>query len=443
VIAKTNGLNLEPPLRVLDAVLHEAALWEKAQHLAPDDFFDPAHRAVFVGMQTLATRNQDINLPNLMDVMDRDVFLRFDHAQGDLYPRTNPKDIDTYIEKTAHETIVRISLRELNRVHESACNGGINEADLIRIGEIGRKIQRTRRLIVHDLQDFLTESFLAAEPLVRLTATDIPVFTSSSINQIFAWRGTGKTMVSMALAGAMARGAEFLRWHATRKTKVLYVEGESRNSQLQQRARALIGPTDPGYFRILTFASQVGGIQPLSTPEGRQAIEAEMGATEVLFLDSISTLGWFATNDEENWLEFLRWLNHLRQLGLCIIFLHHAGKSGMSRGHSRSEDMLDISIKLTRDEADKDVDWLKVTMEYDKFRDNPKGIRTTIVEYKDGQWQDTPVEKERLQALEEYLCLHPKASSRTIARELPELGSHITVQKLMRKLEEMKGEAEP
>ena len=439
---KTKGLNLEPPLRVLDAVLLEPSLWSKAQSLVLDDFFDEIHRAVFLGMQTLAARNQEVSLPNLLDVLDRETFLQFNHAQSELHPRTNPCDIDTYIAKTARETAVRISLRELGRVYDKACNGGVTEADLICIGEMGRKIQRTRRLTVYDLQEFLAESFPTAEPLIRLATTDIPVFTSSSINQIFAWRGTGKTMVSMGLAGAMAKGSEFLRWRATRKAKVLYVEGESRNSQLQERARDLIGSTEPGYFRILTFASQVGGIQPLSTPEGRQAIEAEIGAADILFLDSISTLGWFATNDEENWLEFLRWLNHLRQLGLCVIFLHHAGKSGMSRGHSRSEDMLDISIKLTREEADKEVDWLKFTMEYDKFRDNPKGIRSLIVEYKDGQWHDTPVEKERLQALEEYLCLHPAASSRKVARDLPELGSYRTVQKLMRKLDETKNEAE-
>jgi hypothetical protein len=51
---KTKGLNIEPALRVLDAVLHEPSLWSKAQMLAPDDFFDPVHRAVFITMQTLA-----------------------------------------------------------------------------------------------------------------------------------------------------------------------------------------------------------------------------------------------------------------------------------------------------------------------------------------------------------------------------------------------------
>jgi hypothetical protein len=307
---------------------------------------------------------------------------------------------------------------------------------------MGRKMQSTRRLTTYDLQDYLVEPFPVAEPLLRLTGPGTPVLTSSSINQIFAWRGTGKTMLALALAGAMANGTDFLGWHPTRKIKVVYVEGEMPDSQLQERARNIVGSTERGYFRILTFFSQVGGIQPLSTPEGRQALEAEIGDAEVLFLDSISTLGWFATNDEENWLEFLRWLNHLRQLGLCIIFLHHAGKSGMSRGHSRSEDMLDISIKLTRDAADEDVDWLKFTMEYDKFRGDRKGVRSTVVEYQGGQWRDTPVEKEKLQALEEYLCLHPTASSRKIAHDLPELGSYRTVQKLMKKLDQAGAEAE-
>jgi hypothetical protein len=293
-------------------------------------------------------------------------------------------------------------------------------------------------LIVYDLRDFLVEAFPEAEALVKLSTTGTPVFKSSSLNQIFAWRGTGKTMLSLALARALAKGERFLQWQATRKVKVLYVEGEMPNYQLQERASALIGQTDPGFFRMLTFASQADGLVPLSTEQGRKALELVLGETEVLFLDSVSTLGWFPTNDEENWLEFLRWLNRLRQRGLCVIFLHHAGKSGMSRGHSRSEDMLDISIKLTRDEADKEKDWLRFTMEYDKFRYNPKGIRSLIVEYKESQWREIPVEKEKLKTLEEYLCLHPGASSRKIALDLPELGSHTTIQKLIRKLQEKK-----
>jgi len=289
-------------------------------------------------------------------------------------------------------------------------------------------------LIVFDLPEFHAQNFPAREPLVVLSRNaKTAVFTTGSINQIFAWRGVGKTMMALALGGAMAKGEPFLCWNASRRAKVLYVDGEMPCAQLQERTRALIGETEPEFFRILPFASQTGDIQPLCTAAGRKAIENVLGDCEVLFLDSISTLGQFATNDEEEWLHFLRWLNDLRRRGLCVVFLHHAGKSGMQRGHSRSEDMLDVSIKLTRDENE-EADWLKASMEYDKFRASRSGIRSLVVEYKEGQWYHKLKDADKLKLLEEYTCLHPTASARTIANDLPELGSHVTVGKLLKKL---------
>jgi hypothetical protein len=299
--------------------------------------------------------------------------------------------------------------------------------------QIGKENESPTDLIVYDLVDFLTEKFPESEPLIEIAKTKTPVFKTRSLNQIFAYRGTGKTMLALALGGAIAKGEGFLRWRAKRKARVLYVEGEMPADQLQMRAAALIGSTDPGFFRLLPFTAQVEDIQPLATAVGRKALENVLGDAEVLILDSISTLGWFATNDEEEWLELLHWLNLLRRRGLCIIFLHHAGKSGMQRGHSRSEDMLDVSIKLTR-EADDDSDWLRMTMEYDKFRSDRHGIRPLVVEYKEGQWLNRPKDFDKLKALEEYRCEHPTASARTIAKDLPDLGSHATVIKLIKKL---------
>lgn len=436
-VKKTNGLNPEWALRALDAVLLDPLVWKKVQSLALDDFFDPTHRSIFLGMKSLDARGQEISLPNLFDIVDRDAFLRFNAEQADLYPRTRPQDADTYIEKATRETAIRVSLREVSRIYESTANGeGITETDLIRLGEFGRRLQSTRKLVVHELDEFLATEFPDAEPLVQLQGSDVAVFSTASINQIFAWRGTGKTFLALTLGVSMAQATPFLRWNPARKSKVLYVEGECRNSQTQGRLRSLVrGRTDPRYFRLITFFSQVDGITSLSTPQGRQALEAVVGDAEVLFLDSISTLGNFPTNDEECWIEFLQWLNHLRQRGLCVIFLHHAGKSGMQRGHSRSEDLLDVSIKLSRDPGE-DCDWLKCTLTYDKFRDNPKGIRSLIVEYRDGQWLHEALEVEKLQALQQYLSEQPNASVRTIARDLPELGGRSSVQRLKEKLEE-------
>ena len=119
--------------------------------------------------------------------------------------------------------------------------------------------------------------------------------------------------------------------------KCLYVEGELPDRQVQDRVKLLV-PTDThsGFFRIVTRDAQPNGIRSISTPEGRKAIEDALGDAEVLLLDSISTLANMGTNDEDNWLELNEWFRDLRsKYKLCLVFLHHAGKGGLQRGHSR------------------------------------------------------------------------------------------------------------
>jgi len=289
-------------------------------------------------------------------------------------------------------------------------------------------------LTVYDLIEFRVAEFPKREPLMAIdAATGTPVFTKQSINQIFAWRGTGKSMTTTALVGAMATGGKFLNMQASRKVKVLYAEGEMPNDQMQQRVNLLVDKTDPGYSRLITLDSQPNGIPPLKTIEGRKAIEDALEDAEVLVLDSVSSLAWIKTNEEEEWFDFLQWLIRLRSRGLCIIFLHHAGKSGLQRGHSKSEDALDVSIKLTADESE-ERDYLKFKFEFDKFRSDRRGLRALSVDFKAGTWRWEILETEKLEIVREYLTQHPGASSRTIAKARPDLGSHATVAVLMRKV---------
>jgi RecA-family ATPase len=163
----------------------------------------------------------------------------------------------------------------------------------------------------------------------------------------------------------------------------------------------------------------------------------------VLILDSISSLAWMSTNDEENWLLFLTWLNRLRiQKKPCIIFLHHAGKSGLQRGHSRSEDLLDISLRLSRDPED-ETEWCKFQMTYDKVRGDRTGVRNLDVEYRDGQWTYQTLRADRLAILRKFRAENPKVVSiRAIHRAVgEELGirSKNTLKKLWAELDAEKG----
>lgn len=223
-------------------------------------------------------------------------------------------------------------------------------------------------LVVVGADDFLKLDIPPREVLLESMEHKCPVIYGQSINQIFAWRGTGKTNVALGITKALATGGTFLRWKGTRPCNVLYVEGELPAAQMQERMRLLVGETD-GHARLITLDLQPDNeIPTLARMAGQRLIEDALDCTDVLILDSISSLFGISTNDEENWLQIQNWFKQLRSKGLAIIFLHHAGKSGLQRGHSRAEDMLDISIKLSQPRNYSPEQGLRCVLQFDKVR---------------------------------------------------------------------------
>jgi len=226
---------------------------------------------------------------------------------------------------------------------------------------------RRIRLVVSAADDFLKKEIPPREVLMQ-TRAGSAIFYAQSINQIFAWRGTGKTYIALGIVKALISGDKFLTWSASRRTKVLYVEGEIPASQMQDRLKQVIGNSSKN-LRIITLDEQPDNEIPSLLGEyGRKLLEEAIGDAEVLVLDSISTLFNFSTNDEENWLAVNAWLKKLRSKGLCIIFLHHAGKTGLQRGSSKAEDLLDVSIKLENPEDYRVEEGLRANLTFDKTR---------------------------------------------------------------------------
>ena len=226
---------------------------------------------------------------------------------------------------------------------------------------------RRIRLVVSDADTFLEKHIPPREVLMK-TRADSAIFYAQSINQIFAWRGTGKTYIALGIVNALASGSKFLTWSASRPTRVLYVEGEIPASQLQDRLKQVIVKPSKN-LRIITLDEQPDNeIPSLLSEYGRKLIEEAIDNAEVLVLDSISTLFNFSTNDEENWLAVNAWLKKLRSKGLCIIFLHHAGKQGLQRGSSKAEDLLDTSIKLEQPLDYRIEEGLRANLTFDKTR---------------------------------------------------------------------------
>jgi hypothetical protein len=244
-------------------------------------------------------------------------------------------------------------------------------------------------LVISTAGQLLKKSYKKREPLMVTQANGFTVFALASINQWHAFRGVGKTAAMLGLTGAVANGGEFLQWKATRKFRVLYVEGELPGEEMQERIRSLVGENEN--FAVITPEDQPDSrIPSIVTAEGRRLIEEALVAhkAEVLVLDSISTLANIATNDESEWLVLCDWFRFLRNhYGLALFFLMHDGKTGLQRGHSKSEDLPDKSVQLFWENGYKGQDGLKFALTFDKARQPVKEAHSLSVELieKDGK----------------------------------------------------------
>lgn len=180
--------------------------------------------------------------------------------------------------------------------------------------------------------------------------------TVASLLMIFAYRGVGKSWFAYWLAICLTRGEKFFAWAVTRKCRVLLVDGEMTNADIQKRLRLLAGKQIPAGLDILSSEALWLEGKPLNfndTASQQQfqgmldALVAAGRRPEVIILDNLSSLT-SGTDENDNGAQdgLLHWLMGLRHQGFTVPFVHHAGKNGEQRGASRREDLLNTVIKL-------------------------------------------------------------------------------------------------
>jgi len=191
--------------------------------------------------------------------------------------------------------------------------------------------------------------------------------------QIHAWRGVGKTQLALYQAGALAGvGGQFFNWRSTRPMRVLYVEGEQPAVDVQKVVELQTASAKAANLHMMTLEDQpLFRFPKIVTPEGQAAWERyiEEHKIEVLFLDSLSTLASIPMNDEEAQLKLTDWFMRLRTgLRVTVVYLQHDGKTGQQRGHSKHEDLIDLSIHLTWPADYQGVQGLRANFHIDKAR---------------------------------------------------------------------------
>jgi putative DNA primase/helicase len=226
------------------------------------------------------------------------------------------------------------------------------------------------------------------EPPVFIKSGDTTLIRGGSLNEIFAYRGIGKSALVASFIGLLLNGGEFLGFSSDGGYRVLLVDGELPEIDIQNRIREFAKPGDRGELH-LRYDGMGDGIRvpKLNTPEAAaDFLEfAEELRPDVIIFDTRTAVFGYDTNDTTQSQGVNEFLTSLRRAGFAVLTTHHAGKNGTQRGRTDGDDPLDLIIKLSPREGWKPGDGLQFKLDYEKVRRGDK-LQPLEAKYDFGKW---------------------------------------------------------
>jgi hypothetical protein len=352
--------NVDAERAILGAILLDNSAIDKAgEKMTVADFFHDHHKKLFHAMVALREAGQAIDLLTLTEKMQARGEL--DSVGGAAYV-SQLMDGVPHITNVAHYAAIvheKAQLRDLIHytaaIQQKAFEAITPPAELysdldtiVRLSSNGNGHGRPKL-------NLTTQGEVSLMNLKPATFVIDPILPVQGLGMLYSKRGMGKTYVALEIAHCVAIGAtKCFSWTVPQARPVLYVDGEMPANRMQERLRGIIlghgsrMPEDPQLFRIITPDLQERGVFPnIATREGQNMIEEHMKGDELLVLDNLSCLCRSGKENEgDDWVPVAEWALRLRQRGIAVLFIHHAGKGGEQRGTSRREDLLDCVIAM-------------------------------------------------------------------------------------------------
>lgn len=222
------------------------------------------------------------------------------------------------------------------------------------------------------IEQFLGTDFPKPEMILK------PWLRTGTLGMIYAWRARGKTWLGLAIALSITRNVPLGPWTVEKPVGCLLVDGEMFAADTQERFNRLKAPLPPPEKHLFILSSDVvlrsGMPTPnLADPAWREAmyrfVVKYRSAIDVVILDNISSLAQgIDENTKSEWDGINTFLRSFRALGVAVILIHHAGKSGAQRGTSGREDNLDVVIRLDLPKGYRATDGARLVIGFEKRR---------------------------------------------------------------------------
>ncbi|SOE17789.1 AAA domain-containing protein [Hoeflea halophila] len=213
-----------------------------------------------------------------------------------------------------------------------------------------------------------------------------------SLAMVYGATGIGKSWFSLTVAASIANGQDAFGWEVPSKRKVVYFDAEIDPYDTQNRIKGLSPSGVPDELALCSGIRLENGLPQLHEPEAQEAyleVIEEQGAEVVVFdnLCSIVTSG--SISDDDVWLPIQPFLNKLRQRGIAVIIVHHAGKTGDYLGSSRMTQNLDTVIKLEKPQSHDLQNGAVFSIRFEKgravFGDAATGVFAKLVQGPEGE----------------------------------------------------------
>jgi hypothetical protein len=200
------------------------------------------------------------------------------------------------------------------------------------------RVEKLRRLDV---------AYMAANEPPEVDWVAPGLVAREAVTMIHGAAGLGKSMLALALAVAVTRGAPFMNY-STMLGRTLYVDAENGQGEAHRRIRALnLTPSEAerlAYFEAVSL--------DLVKDEEELRAAAVAAEPDLIVIDSLATVN---RNDEDSSREMTPTLQVLQRLARAtsagVVVLHHDKKDRTTlRGSTAIEAVVEIRWHLTKDE---------------------------------------------------------------------------------------------